>query len=414
MIFDAVIVGAGASGYFAAINLKLNNPNARVVLLEKTNKTLSKVKVSGGGRCNVTHHQLNTNLMAANYPRGEKFLKQVFKQFGVQETINWFQENGVELVVEADGRMFPKSNSSETIIALFESMAMKLKIEVWTRANVIDIQWIGNDHYEIQLSDNQVIKSQFVVLSSGGINKPEVSDYLSHLNLKFVPSVPSLFSFNIPNSKIKELAGLSVKNGKVKVVGIKKAYQGPLLITHWGLSGPAILKTSAWFARELNELDYRFQVLVSWIDIDGEDETVLKFQELLANSPKKQMNNLVVFDVPHRLWQYILQLSNVDENKKCMDLKKSEMHKIVENLIRMPFKIMGKTTFKDEFVTAGGIDLSTINVDSMELKSWNNVYAIGEMLDIDGITGGFNFQAAWSTAWVASKSIAEKLIVSNS
>jgi len=409
MNFDVTIVGSGAAGYFAAINIKLRRPDAKVVLLEKTNKTLSKVKVSGGGRCNVTHYQLNSNLMATNYPRGEKFLKQVFKQFNVQNTIDWFQKNGVELVVEADGRMFPKSNSSETIIALFESMAMKLKIDVWTRANVIEIQNMDNEQYRVQLYDGQLIQSQFVVLSSGGINKPEVSDYLSQLNLTFVPSVPSLFSFNIPNSNIKELAGLSVKNGKVKVVGIKKSYQGPLLVTHWGLSGPAILKTSAWFARELNEVGYHFQILVSWINIESEDETVSEFQEILANSPKKQMNNLVVFDLPNRLWQYILQISNVDENKRCMELKKSEMHKIVENLIRMPFEVQGKTTFKDEFVTAGGIDLTTVNPETLEIKSSNNLYAVGEILNIDGVTGGFNFQAAWSTAWVAAMSISGKI-----
>ena len=409
MRFDVAIIGAGAAGYFTAINIKLQNPHAHVVVLEKTGKTLSKVKISGGGRCNVTHHQLNPSLLAANYPRGEKFLKHVFKQFHVQHTIDWFEKQGVSLVIEEDGRMFPKSNSSETIVALFESLARKLEIEVWIRSNVVDITPIENEYHSLYFQDNQSIQSRFVVLAAGGQNKSEASDLLAAFRLKFIPSVPSLFTFNIPNSNLKEFAGLSVKNGRVKITGLKKSYNGPILITHWGLSGPAILKTSAWYAREFADMQYCFTALISWIGDLSEEIAFKEFNEVLLDSPKKMMHNVSVFDIPNRLWLYILQKSGVNTSKKCMDLKKSEIFKIIENLIRMPFDVKGKTTFKEEFVTAGGIALSEVNSEEMSLKNYPTIYAAGEMLDVDGITGGFNFQAAWSTAWIASRSIVQKL-----
>lgn len=410
MKFDVAIIGAGAAGYFTAINVKIQNPASRVVVLEKTSKTLSKVKISGGGRCNVTHNQLNPSLLAANYPRGEKFLKQVFKYFHVEHSIKWFENQGVSLNIEADGRMFPKSNSSETIIALFESLAMKLGIEVWIRSNVVEIAEFESGFHTLYIQDNQPIQAKFVVLAAGGQNRTESSDLLVNFNLKIIPSVPSLFTFNIPNQNLKEFAGLSVKNGRVKITGMKKSYTGPILITHWGLSGPAILKTSAWYARELAELNYNFTVLISWIGDLTEDQSVKEFSQILLEFPKKMLHNLTVFDIPNRLWMYVLEKSNVDGSKKCLDLKKSEINKILENLIRMPFDVMGKTTFKEEFVTAGGIDLSEINPDSMQLKNYPTIYGVGEMLDVDGITGGFNFQAAWSTAWVASQSISQNQI----
>lgn len=409
MKFDIAIVGAGAAGYFAAINLKLQNSNLKVVVLEKTNKTLSKVKISGGGRCNVTHHQLNPLVLASNYPRGEKFLKQAFKQFNVQDTIDWFEQQGVQLVAENDGRMFPKSNSSETIVNLFESLAKKLNVEVWIRSNVVKIETFKNQMYNLQFLDNQSIESEFIIIASGGQNKSDAIDLLRNFNLKIVPAVPSLFTFNIKHQLLHELAGLSVKNGRVKIIGLKKSYVGPVLITHWGLSGPAILKTSAWFARELADLNYQFKVLISWIGDDTEEIANQKFNEILNSSPKKMLHNLQVMEMPNRLWLFVLQMTQVDPNKKCMDLKKSEIFKIVENLIRMEFVVEGKTTFKEEFVTAGGIDLSELNPDSMELKKYPSIYGAGEILDIDGITGGFNFQAAWTTSWIASQSILKKL-----
>lgn len=409
MVFDVAIIGAGAAGYFTAINLKLHNENLKVVILEKSNKTLSKVKISGGGRCNVTHYQLNPSLLAANYPRGEKFLKRAFKLFNVQDTIQWFENHGVNLVVEADGRMFPKSNSSETIINLFESLAQKLGIEVWIQSNVVEISESKNQLHTIYFADNESIESKYVVVSVGGQNKNDAQRMLQNFNLEFVPSVPSLFTFNILNKQLHELAGLSVQNGRVKITGLKKAYTGPILITHWGLSGPAVLKTSAWYAREFSDLKYQFTALISWIGDISEEVALQSMNEILTTSPKKMLHNLNMFELPHRLWLYILQTSQVDANKKCLELKKTEIFKILENLIRMPLNVNGKTTFKEEFVTAGGIALTEVNTDSMELMQFHSVYATGEVLDIDGITGGFNFQSAWTTAWIASRSIALKL-----
>jgi predicted Rossmann fold flavoprotein len=408
-MFDVAIVGAGAAGYFAAINIKLNAEDAKIVILEKTSKTLSKVEVSGGGRCNVTHHEFDPTKLSENYPRGGKFLKILFRKFGVQETIQWFKEQNVELKTEDDGRMFPVSNTSETIVHLFESLAQKLGIEVWTKTGVVEFSLENNEKHTLQLSNNESIESKFVVLASGGLNKHDSANYLKNFDIQFEKSVPSLFTFNIRNSELNALSGISVKNGKVKIVGLKKSYSGPILVTHWGLSGPAVLKTSSWFASELNEKGYHFDTLISWIDYSTEEEAYQELIDILLESPKKQMNNLYLFDLPQRLWLFILAESKIDETKKCIDLKKAEINKLLENLIRMPFTVIGKTTFKEEFVTAGGISLKEIDENEMNLKKYPTIYVAGEMLNIDGVTGGFNFQSAWTTAWFAANSIASKL-----
>jgi predicted Rossmann fold flavoprotein len=408
-MFDVAIVGAGAAGYFAAINIKLNAEDAKIVILEKTSKTLSKVEVSGGGRCNVTHNEIDPTKLSENYPRGGKFLKSLFRKFGVAETIHWFKEHNVELKTEDDGRMFPVSNTSETIVHLFESLAQKLGIEVWTKTGVVEFLLENNEKHTLQLSNNESIESKFVVLASGGLNKHDSANYLKNFDIQFEKSVPSLFTFNIRNSELNALSGISVKNGKVKIVGLKKSYSGPILVTHWGLSGPAVLKTSSWFASELNEKGYHFDTLISWIDYSTEEEAYQELIDILLESPKKQMNNLYLFALPQRLWLFILAESKIDETKKCIDLKKAEINKLLENLIRMPFTVIGKTTFKEEFVTAGGISLKEIDENEMNLKKYPTIYVAGEMLNIDGVTGGFNFQSAWTTAWFAANSIASKL-----
>ena len=267
----------------------------------------------------------------------------------------------------------------------------------------------NNEKHTLHLSDNESIESKFVVLASGGLNKHDSANYLKNFDIQFEKSVPSLFTFNIRNSELNALSGISVKNGKVKIVGLKKSYSGPILVTHWGLSGPAVLKTSSWFASELNEKGYHFDTLISWIDYSTEEEAYQELTEILLESPKKQMNNLYLFDLPQRLWLFILAESKIDETKKCIDLKKAEINKLLENLIRMPFTVIGKTTFKEEFVTAGGISLKEIDENEMNLKKYPTIYVAGEMLNIDGVTGGFNFQSAWTTAWFAANSIAIKL-----
>ncbi len=410
-MIDVAIIGGGAAGFFAAINIKMNCPTAKVVILEKTTKTLSKVKVSGGGRCNVTHNCESYSELASNYPRGAKFLKPLFKEFGVPETINWFENNGVKLTTEVDGRMFPISNTSETIVNLFESKVKSMNIDIDLKSMVTDVISEEDGTFKINLQDiSQPIHAKFIILAAGGMNKNDSGNFLKNFNISTVNGVPSLFTFNIKNEELATLAGVSVERGKIKIAGLKQPYHGPILITHWGLSGPAVLKSSAWYARDLFDKLYQFDCLVSWLPIDSEAEALSVLENIFQENPKRQLNNLHVLDLPNRLWQYILLMAKVDPVKRCMETKKVELNRILENLIRMPFSISGKTTFKEEFVTAGGINLDELNPSEMSLKNYPNIYAIGEMIDVDGVTGGFNFQAAWTTAWFAAQSISRKII----
>ena len=399
-----VIIGAGASGYFTAIRVKELNPKLEVIILEKTGKTLSKLRISGGGRCNVTHDCKGVSALLQHYPRGKNFLKKIFHDWSVQHTIDWFESNGVPLKTESDGRMFPVTDSSETIAQLLEWKAKKLGVQLYTNTSVVTIVALpagGTYRWQLNFNTGGSEVATDVVLAVGGFSKESQYNMIANLGVKIVPPVPSLFTFNIPDSTLHTLHGLSVQDARVKLTGYPEAYQGPLLVTHWGLSGPAVLKTSAWAARWLYEKKYCTTALVSWKNL-GEEEMRDFLRDTLTENAKKRIDNVSPEGIPRRLWDYILLRAGTPTTKQAADLSKLEFNKIIENLCRMPFETDGRTMFKEEFVTAGGIDLEQVNAKTMEIKTVPGLFATGEVLDIDGVTGGFNFQAAWSTAAITA------------
>jgi len=394
-----VVIGGGASGFFSAINSAINFPEAKVIILEKTNKVLSKVRVSGGGRCNVTHHCFENNELIKNYPRGEKELKQVFAQFSVTDTIDWFLKRGVKLKVEQDGRMFPESNNSETIINCFLSEVQKLDIDVNLNEEVIAISALNNQ-LEIKTS-KQVYIVDAVICSIGGHHQLKNYQFLKQCGHTIDDLIPSLFTLNLPQSHIKELMGLSVKLGTVKVLGTKHQYTGPVLITHWGLSGPAVLKLSAFAALDFYQKNYDADIAVNWTGTLNEDDV----KEVIINylSSKSQIVNTPLFEIPKRLWEYLILKAELSLQKPWVELGKKQLNKLAQVLTNDVYHMHGKTTFKEEFVTAGGINLKEVNFKTMESKKVPHLFFCGEVLNIDGITGGFNFQNAWSTGWIAAK-----------
>lgn len=411
-MIDVAIIGGGASGFYCAIRIKELNPNLTVAIFEKTGKTLTKVRVSGGGRCNVTNNTYKTSELVSNYPRGGSFLKKIFHQFGVKEFISWLNLHGVEIKIEPDGRIFPISNTSETIAGLFENLATKLNIQIYRHH-----EWQGfsqSENYfqhvfnQKLIQDLKYFQSKFTVVATGGI--PDLNKIHWKSNFLWTDPVPSLFSFNSNNidlRKLKPLSGVSVSDGKIRIAGEKDHYSGPILITHWGISGPAVLKMSAWMARRLSERNYKFKVLISWVGDKSEDsvrETLL--HEIELNS-KKRWKNITFNEVPSRLWELLLSESDIDLESITGESNKKQINRLTEFLLRYPVEITGKTTYKEEFVTAGGINLESIEFPKMQIKNTTGLYACGEVLDIDGITGGFNFQAAWSTAEQVAKSIAQ-------
>ncbi len=404
-----VVVGGGAAGYFGAITCAENNPAAKVILLEKTNKLLSKVRISGGGRCNVTHHCFNPNQLIQFYPRGGKFLKLPFKEFGAAETVAWFKHRGVRLHTEADGRMFPDTNDSGTIVNCLMSAAHKAGVKVETSLGVDKIAAVTTElkpGFQLQLTNGKTLLAHKVLITSGGAPKKESYQWLRNLGLSIQEPVPSLFTFNVPGSPFKELAGVSVPKARVKIAGQPLESEGPLLITHWGFSGPAILKLSAWGARHLQKLNYQFTVLINWVP----EHTEESLRDFLAQHrhgfSRRSIAAHPLFNLPQRLWKAIIQLANINDQLKWAELPAKNQNKLVEFLHRAPFEVRGKTTFKDEFVTCGGLDLSEIDSKTMQSKKNPGLFFAGEVLDIDGITGGFNFQAAWTTAFLAGKAMA--------
>jgi predicted Rossmann fold flavoprotein len=394
------IIGGGAAGFFAAISAKESFPDASVTIYEKSNKVLSKVKVSGGGRCNVTHACFNSSELSNFYPRGGNFLKKAFRQFNAASTVEWFQKRSVPLVTLPDNCMFPASDSSQTIINCFVNEINKLGVKIQLQAAVTQL-FFHEKSIELMIGEQTVFVDR-VIVTTGGQAKKSGLDWLNHT---YVDPVPSLFTFNMPSEKIKELMGIVVNPAKVKIEGEKLEADGPLLITHWGMSGPAILKLSAWGARLFAEKEYNFYVLVSWITDLKEEDLRKKLLQIRALNPSKKVSNLNPFSFPNRLWHFLLEKLEMSPELKWIDLGSKTMNRLVNVLLNDRYEVRGKTTFKEEFVTAGGISLSEIDVQTMQSKKHPGIFFAGEVMDIDGVTGGFNFQAAWTTAWIAGRNV---------
>lgn len=400
-----VVIGGGAAGFFCAVNAAAANKDLQVILLEKTAKVLSKVKISGGGRCNVTHACFSISEMSKKYPRGEKFVKKTFHHFFTQDTIDWFGARGVALKAEADGRMFPVTDASQTIIDCLLEEARKQKVELRLNAGVEAIRKEGA-HFILHLANERLLKADYVTVACGGFPKSGMFAWLEALGHQVVPPVPSLFTFNIPRHPITGLMGLSVPAAQVRITGSKLKELGPVLITHWGLSGPAILRLSAWGARELHERDWHFQIQVSWLPGFHEDslrEHILEQRQLLATRMVAGRNP---YGLPARLWEFLVQQSGIGGDIRWAELPAKAQNLLVKNLCAYEFEVRGKTTYKEEFVTAGGIQLSEVEPSTLMSRKVPNLFFAGEILDIDGITGGFNFQNAWTTGYIAAQSIA--------
>lgn len=400
-----IVIGGGAAGFFCAVNAARMNPSLKVLLLEKSNKLLSKVKVSGGGRCNTTHACFEIPELVKKYPRGQNFLKKSFHQFYSKDTIQWFEERGVELKVEEDGRMFPVTDNSQTIIDCLLKEADKYKVAVQLQTGVTAIQKQENK-FELQLTNGNHIFTDFVCIATGGFPKATMFDWLTSTGHTIATPVPSLFTFNMPGNPITALMGVSVERAIVKVAGTKLQEEGPLLITHWGMSGPAILRTSAWGARELADKNYHFTILVNWIPTYTEQILRDEWQEIRERAGAQKLGSKNPFALPNRLWLHILQESEIDAECRWSDLPSKQQNRLIKNLTAHEFSVKGKTTFKDEFVTAGGIVLSEIDPQTMQSRKQPGLFFAGEVMDVDGITGGFNFQHAWTSGFIAAKAIA--------
>jgi len=403
-----VVAGGGAAGFFAAVTAARMNPGLKVILVEKSGKLLSKVKVSGGGRCNVTHACFSIPEMFRKYPRGANFVKKTFHQFFTTDTIQWFEERGVRLKTESDGRMFPVSNSSQTIIDCLLQEANKYGIEIRLHHEIKNIYYKSDPlAYEIRFNNDLSVPADFICLASGGYPKSSMFDWILPSGHRIEDPVPSLFTFNMPGNTVTSLRGISVPDAQVKISGEALNERGPLLITHWGMSGPVILKLSAWGARILKTKDYRFEILVNWL---GDRTDILirdEIQMLRHSSGGKKIRQKNTWDLPQRLWEWLVEQSGIPDIHWA-DLSAPLLNVLVRNLTNQSFKVEGKTTFKEEFVTAGGLLLSEIHHHTMESLIRPGLYFAGEILDVDGVTGGFNFQHAWTSGFIAGKSIAEK------
>ena len=391
-----VIVGGGAAGFFCAANL--NEKKYDIIILEQNTDVLQKVKISGGGRCNVTHACFDPRELSQFYPRGNKELLGVFTKFQPGDTMDWFDQRKVELKIENDNRIFPTTNSSQTIINTFLNEIQKKNVEVKLKTTVKEIEKI-EEKYLIK-TNNGDFNADIVVYATG--SSPKSLKIVQNLGHKIVDSVPSLFTFNIKDKMLNDLMGTSFENAEVSIPTLKTEESGPLLITHWGLSGPAILKISAWEARNLAALQYKFEIKVNFLSIDKVRAEEM-FQQYKQEHPKKTIGQSKMFEITNRFWHKVLEVSNIDLQKNISNISTKDMNLILENLCSKTFIVNGKSTFKDEFVTAGGVDLKEIDFKTMSSKVLPNFYIAGEVLNIDAVTGGFNFQACWSEAWLIAQ-----------
>jgi predicted Rossmann fold flavoprotein len=397
---QVAVIGGGAAGFFAAISAKTHHPDAKVTIYEKSDKLLSKVRISGGGRCNVTHHCFDIRELVKNYPRGERPLKKAFGFFSPTDTIEWFKKRGVELKTESDGRMFPVTDDSSTIINCLMNETRKLGIAIKTKSNIKKLR--KTEHgYELGFHRGGRVEADRVIVATGGSPRSSGFDWLRKLDNDIEEPVPSLFTFNMPDEPIRELMGVVADPVSVKIMGSKLHSSGPLLITHWGMSGPAILKLSAFGARELSEKDYRFTVLVNWAGEQTEQEVRGILKTVVEGNGMKKTTNVNPFQLPGRLWNFLIDKLEVGDDMIWQNMGKKNINRLVHLITNDEYQVQGKTTFKEEFVTCGGVSLHDVDMKTMQSRKSPNLYFAGEVLDIDGVTGGFNFQAAWTTGYIA-------------
>ena len=405
--FDLIVIGGGAAGFFAAISCAELNPTAKVLILEKSSKVLSKVKISGGGRCNVTHSCFEPRELIKFYPRGSKQLLGPFHHWSPSETIQWFEARKVKLKTEADNRIFPITDDSQTILDCLIHTARRSGVEVRTETEVLDVGKSQDDLFQLALLGGNILTTSNLLIATGGVRNPSGAKMAAQFGHTIQPAAPSLFTFKIKDPQIHGLQGISIPNAKVY---IDKHLQsdGPLLITHWGLSGPAILRLSAWGARQLQTENYQFEVKVNWCSEITSEQAKEHFQKLRSESPKKTILQDTQFSLPNRLWKQLAETSGITSEDRWPRLSKDHAKSFINNLTQCTFQVNGKSMNKEEFVTCGGITLKEVNFKTMESRVTPNLYFAGEVLDIDGITGGFNFQAAWTTGRIAGESVAGK------
>lgn len=408
MIYDLINIGGGAAGFFTAIQLAERKPGSKILILEKSNKVLSKLKVSGGGRCNVTHACFIPQEMVEHYPRGKKELLGPFHQFLCGDMMEWLGENGVETKIEEDGRIFPLSNNSQSIIDCFLNKCQKNDIEVKLSESLLDFEK-GEDLFMIK-TQNRSYQAKNIMMATG--STPSMWKLLAKKGFDIIDPVPSLFTFNIKSPLLKDLMGLSVPMAEVMIEGLPYSDSGPLLITHWGLSGPAILKLSSWAARELHSKNYDFSIRVNWIN--QERKTVLeKINSIRSEKGNSGLKKNLICDLPKRLWERMLEQVSI-RSKNYGDLSNLDIESLCDILCSCELSVKGKSTFKEEFVTCGGVDTKEINFKSMESKRIPGLYFAGEVINVDAITGGFNFQAAWTESFIAAKNMANNQFLQRS
>lgn len=404
-MYDILVIGGGAAGFFAAINAAEKNKGLKIAILERGRDVLQKVKVSGGGRCNVTHACFEPEKLVKFYPRGENELLAPFKRFNPSNTIEWFESRGIKIKKEADGRMFPVSDSSQSIIDCLLDAAQRNRIEILTNSRVEHFDYLPTEKssWKLQVSGDRTLYARKLMIATG--SDTAVWALLEKLKIKIVEPVPSLFTFNIKDARISDLMGLSVPKAKVKIIGTKFESEGPLLITHWGLSAPAILKLSAWAARELKEANYKFSIQVNWLSVSALEEVRQHFHKQISEQAKKNVMLNAELGIPIRLWKSLCKAAEIGEFQKWAETGKKHIQRLAEQLTTCKFEVNGKSTFKEEFVTAGGVDLSELDFETYSLKQYPSLFMAGEVLNIDAITGGFNFQAAWTGGWIAAQNL---------
>ena len=403
---QAVVIGGGAAGFFCAISIAEFNPDIRVLILESGKQTLRKVKISGGGRCNLTHHCFEPQSLVTHYPRGQRELLGPFFQWQPNDMIRWFHDRGIPTKREEDGRVFPSSNSSQSVIECFESEARGAGIQVIKNSPVTSFGYSeGNGLWEVKTEKAETYTASHLCVACGTLKHSKISSYLEALGHSISPPIPSLFAFNIPKHPLAELSGLSLPEAQVSIPSLKISQEGPILITHRGLSGPSVIKLSSWAAKKLFQKNYRFTININWLGAAEGSKSAETIKNARAQYPKSSIAKCPFTVIPKRLWQKLLEIQNIPQDITWSHLSRQQEEMILDGLVRFSLPVDGKTTNKEEFVTCGGVSLKEINFKTMESKKIERLFFAGECLDIDGVTGGFNFQSAWTTARIAAKHI---------